>query len=151
VFSGGLALAAGCGGGASLGLGTASERLSKQPGEPAPPLRTFAPPATTAAPTATAAPATSPPTVNGYVGGAVYGHVWMGGNEVAGAIVTLTGGPKSVSLVGQTNVQGIADFEHMWPGSGYALTANYGGRAVSVSSVSVTAGLVSDVRLDLGS
>ncbi len=81
--------------------------------------------------------------------GGVTATVTWGGLPVAGADVTLTGGPQSVSLSATTDASGVATFTGVPSGTGYTVTATKSGQSATASDVTVSFGTTTNVDLAL--
>jgi type II secretory pathway pseudopilin PulG len=70
------------------------------------------------------------------------------GTGVAGATVTVSGGPSSITLTGTTDSNGVASFPDVPAGTGYSVTATYLGQ-LAAGEVDVTEGGSSTLTLSL--
>ncbi|MFN8188488.1 MAG: carboxypeptidase-like regulatory domain-containing protein [Gaiellales bacterium] len=82
-------------------------------------------------------------------GGGINATVLQGGIALAGATVTVTGGPNSTNISATTDANGVASFTGLPVGGGYIVTATSYGQTVSVSDLTVDTTATTDVVLSL--
>lgn len=73
--------------------------------------------------------------------------VTWAGQPAGGVTVTLTGGPKGVSLSGVSDAAGQVRFSNLPPGSGYTVTATKAGASASQSNITAPGGATTPVTL----
>ena len=76
--------------------------------------------------------------------------VTWGGSPAQGVVVTLSGGPYSLSPVaGATNSSGQISFSNVPSGAGYTVTASKGGQSATPQTIAVTTGSTTNVNMTL--